>query len=410
MASEPSPDTALQSVLPLSYNSTFQSVSDVISSTSDVQMDHFHFSLQTLYPLLQENEDSSQVTERKSLTSIVTHVEFLLWRLNDVEISLHPFLSHWVDTVARLQERLGSASVHTGADKEAHFAWAMAMKTRLEVIRALLSDQGDSLRGETPQSLLERAMKGKPVELAQATEWLYETGVWDRPPPTTTTTTTTTHIPLVAADPNDDLDSGSSKPSTTYAAAAMRNGTTTSSAPSAMASSAPARPPTPLSALRAALAADAPATLDHLAHLPPSLPSLEAVTQFVTSGLARAHGVDAARFARDYAQACLRHLEGLTAGADEQRRAGAAGAALLADGGEGAPAADRAEVARLVALLVLFMRSLMDKGVLDFAALEWEWREVFVRYVWVPEVRDIRAAFGFDESDWWTGEGGDVGG
>jgi len=400
MSLEALPDTVLQSVLPVSYNSTFESVSDAISSTPEAQNDSFDFSLQTLYPLLQDTEDSTQITERKNLTSIVTHAEFLLWRLNEVDISLHPFLSHWVDTVARLQGRLASASVHTGADKEAHFAWAMAMKTRLEVIRALLEGQGDSLHSETPQSLLERAMKGKPVKLEQATEWLYETGVWDRPPPTTT-------MPFT-----DEPSSSSSSTATTlsYAAVALRNGTASinTSTPSLPAAAAAAAAPTPLSTLRAALAADAPATLDHLAHLPLALPSLETITQLLASGAARAHGVDEPRFARDYVQRCLRQLEGATA---------ALAAAGVDEGGEergaGRDPVDRAEVARLVALLVLFMRSLMDKGVVDFHALEWEWREVFVRYVWVPEVRDIRAVFGFDEagaSGWWTaGVGGGIG-
>jgi hypothetical protein len=90
-----------------------------------------------------------------------------------------------------------------------------------------------------------------------------------------------------------------------------------------------------------------------------------------------------------------------------------------ADGGAGV--VGREEIARLVTLLLLFMRSLYRKGIVARASLDWELQELCVRYIWVEEVREFRkgfrpdlrvggGAFGDEAEEGWVDVGGMEGG
>lgn len=391
----------MQEPLQSSYNASFDQVYANVTGSLD-KSDAFQFSLQQLYPLLESLENTSPVPDRKPLTSAVTHAEFLLWSLNDVDIKVHPFLSHWVETVLRLQEKLASgagagirkSSNSNGEDKEANFAWAMAMKTRLEVIRCILAVDTKVLGQETPQSLVERAMNGRSVDVKQALEWLYEGGVWDRPSPALPDPFLSSSEPpglstrtKSSDQPQPPLKNGTDNPPTT-------DSTIPDTPPEPPPSKLPKADET-LKDLRAALALDPTSTILDLRHLPIALPNLETITTFLTSPLPSDYAIDAASFSRDYIQHCLRTLEAKTVPVDADDPFAAAVRGI-----------DREEVGRLVRLLLLFMRSLLDKGVCGFGELEWEFREVFVRYVWVPEVREMREVFGVDEMGWWEEDGG----
>jgi len=53
----------------------------------------------------------------------------------------------------------------------------------------------------------------------------------------------------------------------------------------------------------------------------------------------------------------------------------------------------RDEIARLVTLLLLFVRSLYRKGIVARVSLDWELQELCVRYIWVEEVREFKKVF-----------------
>lgn len=377
-------DDALRSLLQSSYNGTFRLVYDQLSRSLDSKTDAFQFCLQCLYPMLQDLESGEPVTDRKILTSAVTHGEFLLWRLHDVDVKVHPFLSHWVETVLRLQERLSSGG--RGDDKEANFAWAMAMKTRLEVIRCVLSGDGEALQAETPQALLEKAMKGRPVDVKEATEWLYETGVWDRP--------ASTSLPAPEVDIANPYSATGARLNVSWPDIRNNGASGKAKAPEI-----PATPPDPpgkaskadeqLKDLQNAFAIDPTSTLLDLRHLPISISNLESINLFLTSTIPVEYGIDTAGFSREYVQHCLRSMETLSTTRE--------------DPFQDAPT-ERDEISRLVRLLLLFMRNLLDKSIASYQALEWEFREIFVRYVWVPEVREMRELFGVGEQGWWQDE------
>jgi hypothetical protein len=215
---------------------------------------------------------------------------------------------------------------------------------------------------------------------------LYETGVWDRPSPTSSTVpavgvanTSSTGPRWIASWPDIENNGASGK----------------SKAPEI-----PATPPEPpsktsqaeqqLKELQNAFTIDPTSTLLDLRHLPISISNLETINIFLISAIPAEYGIDTADFSRDYVQHCLRSIETLSTTPD--------------DPFEDAPV-DREEVSRLVKLLLLFMRNLLDKSMASYQALEWEFREIFVRYVWVPEVREMRELFGVGEQGWWQDEG-----
>ena len=79
------------------------------------------------------------------MVSLVAHLEYLLYHLNPApSIQVHPFLSHWVETVIRLQNRLPKVTAllrKSGTDDAAVLTWLLVQKTRLEVIRRILADE-----------------------------------------------------------------------------------------------------------------------------------------------------------------------------------------------------------------------------------------------------------------------------
>lgn len=81
------------------------------------------------------------------MVSLVAHLEYLLYHLNPApSIQVHPFLSHWVETVIRLQNRLQKVTAllgKSGTDDAAVLTWLLVQKTRLEVIRRILADETD---------------------------------------------------------------------------------------------------------------------------------------------------------------------------------------------------------------------------------------------------------------------------
>jgi len=79
------------------------------------------------------------------MVSLVANLEYLLYHLNPApSIQVHPFLSHWVETVIRLQNRLPKVTAllgKSGTDDAAVLTWLLVQKTRLEVIRRILADE-----------------------------------------------------------------------------------------------------------------------------------------------------------------------------------------------------------------------------------------------------------------------------
>lgn len=208
-----------------------------------------------------------------------------------------------------------------------------------------------------------------------------------------------------------------------------------------------AKSPLP-SSLLSSFKTDPAATLNELHHLPLTVQSLETITTFLSSSLPQTYSISREDFARNYAQRCLRTLEQLSDHLRQRHRhqtspfpplriplvAEASSSAsspswtsatatyvedTYTDGGSGI--VGREEIARLVTLLLLFMRSLYRKGIVEPASLDWELQELCIRYIWVEEVREFRkgfrpdlgverGGFGDEEEEGWVDVGGMEGG
>ena len=209
-----------------------------------------------------------------------------------------------------------------------------------------------------------------------------------------------------------------------------------------------AKPP-PLSSLHSSFKADPATTLNELHHLPLTVQSLETITAFLSSPLPQTYAISREDFARNYAQRCLRTLEQHSdhlrqhqrhrnspfppsrtsppvAEASSSASPPSWASATVAYGDDaytdtGTGVVGREEIARLVTLLLLFMRSLYRKGIVARASLDWELQELCVRYIWVEEVREFRkgfrpdlgvggGAFGDEGEEGWVDVGGMEGG
>ncbi len=160
--------------------------------------------------------------------------------------------------------------------------------------------------------------------------------------------------------------------------------------------------------VEAALRLDPDYTLHQLTHLPVELPALELWNGLLASKTLDGLVQDTSTVVCDFIQHGLRGIESalepydgsptvlsayggsdfddeLGSGDDDSRSSRSSAHAVLVDrsaDGQG----------RIIRLMVLFVRNLLRKRLVDQSALFFELQELCVRYLWVPEVRDLRAA------------------
>jgi hypothetical protein len=125
--------------------------------------------------------------------------------------------------------------------------------------------------------------------------------------------------------------------------------------------------------------------LQWLIHLPPTLAGLDFLTKILSAGDEpfKLYGVSAAEVAREHLQHALRHIEDLGAAAVHRGETNSAGAGEAPEGGA-------AEQAQAVKVLVVYLRNLIGRGILPLDIVYLDIREVCVRYIFLPEVREFR--------------------
>jgi hypothetical protein len=308
-------------------------------------------------------EQSSRTTSSRHVLAIVVNCEYLLWCLNsDTPLVHNPFLSHWVEAIQRLdvkdaQER--SPPVYTGGDVPVGTA-----ADRVMWIKTLL--QGDDLDywgNCTPSFIsnsLELASLSEPFDLNPYIQMLENEGIYEKTSePDTTASSSTAHTSTDPSSPSRGLE----KPDQSFedSAEVRKQG------------------------ILHMLEKQPDAAIFEITRLPITLTYLDFITTILTDRLLEKHSIDPAAVITQYIQHSLRTVERM----DKPPSPSSESNAELCAHPETLEYGKEAQ-SRCILLLLLFIKSLIRKGLIELDVLFYEIAEITVRYVWIKEVREFR--------------------
>jgi hypothetical protein len=287
-------------------------------------------------------------------TSLSLYCEWLLWQLyEDVPLRHNPFLSHWVEALQRLNHYF--------------IAWEEAFRTdepdtqaeefvaqRILFIQMLLdgSNKGwlDSTVDVVSDELYDRwnaafEVEDEPFNLQPYVRMLEEEGIYDAP--ASAPLDGDKHIHKLQDNTPPSLNNTSQD----WKEDILRN-----------------------------LDNHPDIALAELSHLPLSLPTLDFLTTLLADRTLETHAIDPAPVINSCIQSMLRSVErmGQLPTREEEE-----------DAGNVAPWGKDTQ-REAVQLLLLFIKSLIRKGLVGMEVLYFEIQEICVRYVWIREVREFR--------------------
>jgi hypothetical protein len=272
------------------------------------------------------------------------HCEYQLYRANiQTPLRYNPWLSHWVEVVQTEQTKFNISSSN-GQASQSSPTLDEIRKTRAEFVKTILEDYS-SLQEEhrTPAALFQElgSSPSKLFDLAPYIHMLEEEGIYE---------------PF-----NNSIKESSTAPSRDENKVSLQQDSIPSRAD-----------------LLVALKDDHLAALDQLTALPINLKSLELINSLLFSGALDDY--DPPILMHNFIQQALRKIESRDTVTTNQDIAMTPASMNV----------DLDEQARAVKLLVLFMRNLISRNVVNPQAIFFEIQEICVRFIWVKEVRDFR--------------------
>ena len=136
-----------------------------------------------------------------------------------------------------------------------------------------------------------------------------------------------------------------------------------------------------------------------LVRLPVNLKALDFINKVVTSDIPAKFERKPADLARDFLQHALRKIENMNGSGSDTPRSHSP---LLSDsprsasrffpaGSAGDVHASKEDMIRAIDLLIVFLRNVISRAVLNLDEAFLDVNEICVRYIWLPQVRDFRA-------------------
>ncbi|KAF1918335.1 hypothetical protein BDU57DRAFT_445821 [Ampelomyces quisqualis] len=312
------------------------------------QQSDFEISLR-IKNALDKHEEMARTEPSARVLAILINCEYLLWHLNkDTPLRHNPFLSHWVEAVQRLE-----ALAAQGKTTENYLSTEMINSTRLLWIKTIL--QGEDLESwarHTPKAVGKHLRDGglrHKFDLQTYIRMLEEEGIYEKTPdpaPQDCTGSEQWRIELspeeVAQQKKDDI---------------LRN-----------------------------LAEDPESAIFNITRLPITLSYLDFLTTILADRTLEKHSIDPAPVITQYIQHALRTVERM------DKPPSPSSDNIPEDLREESDSMEYGKEAqsRCILLLLLFIKSLIRKRLVELDVLFYEIAEITVRYVWIREVREFR--------------------
>lgn len=309
----------------------------------------------------------------KKVLAVLINGESQLWELyKDIPLRHNPFLSHWVEAIQRLDalqvERKLVPNGHADISKEKiTVARALWIKT---LMRAIDEQAGIDLN-VSPMDISHTLVRDglHPVfDLRPYIRILEQEGIYEARP-----------IPDGAEDTSSVAPLSEDKDNRPHAASNHVRREDSHESFQQWKEKVPQK-----------LQDDPNQAIFELTHLPIEISSLDYLTTLLTDRTLEKHSIDPDLVVTQYIQHALRTVE-------RMEKAPASTPDEFETSQVGLPMEFKSELeygkeaqSRAVRLLLLFMKSLIRKGLVSMEILYFEIQEICVRYVWIKEVREFR--------------------
>jgi hypothetical protein len=294
-------------------------------------------------------EEFARTEPSAGVLAVLINCEHLLWLLNESTPLRHnPFLSHWVEAVQRLDQSAAHAKT-----AEEGISTEMINSTRVLWIKTLL--QGEQLRSWeqfTPKAvgnhLRNTGLKNE-FDLQVYIRMLEEEGIYEKATDAKLRDRTGNTRPRIEPSPEELAQQQKDH--------ILRN-----------------------------LASDPETAIFDITRLPITLTYLDFLTTILANRTLEKHSIDPAPVVTQYIQHALRTVERMdkppSPSSDNVPEE-------LREESERMGYGKEAQ-SRCILLLLLFIKSLIRKGLVELDVLFYEIAEITVRYVWIKEVREFR--------------------
>lgn len=338
-------------------------------------------------------EDISLSHPSHAVLSVFLNCEYQIRRLYEGDpLRVHPFLSHWVEAIARLDH--GSherhirrpARYHTQDDRQATSEEITGV--RLRFLKHMLEFGGEELASRTPKSLLDDGSwsSSNNFELERYTRMLVEEGVYDAPDGTSLEGDNVTGDSATepAGLPKNNPSTGPPAEESDLSNGWQEIRRQEEFAP-------PGQNCHWIDSLRSKLEASRGDALAELSRFPIDVSHLDLLTRIVQSNLLEEYSIQAAELICNFLGHALRTVEQMG-----ERAVGTPADASTPEPDElpRGPDAQKAALQKLI----LFITNLIRKGLVPRETLVYDAQEIWTRYAWIKDVRDFKIFFEFGDA------------
>ncbi|KAF2199563.1 hypothetical protein GQ43DRAFT_473534 [Delitschia confertaspora ATCC 74209] len=335
---------------------------------------------------LDELEGRVKAEPSMSNLAVILNCEYQLYKLYEpTPVRYHPFLSHWVEAIQKLQSKwanvaleggagagAGAGAVATGGN-DALLDYRLVHKTRCLVIFEYLlnGNRGSSLATKTPRSLCETLPSSDyELDVEPFITMLEEEGIYDKP----------VSAGLLSIPPSLPSPSPEKLESTSRGISRDRS----------------SKLNLWKEKLLELLETSPESAVEKLTHLPIELPFLDFLTTLLQENMLQNTSIEPFPVVHDFIQHSLRLIEEMGESSSNTSPEPSISAPTLGLANGDVPEEFASETphgrdaqARAVKLLLLFIRNLVRKGLLSPGDIYFEISEICVRYVWIKEVREF---------------------
>ncbi|KAF2000948.1 hypothetical protein P154DRAFT_554000 [Amniculicola lignicola CBS 123094] len=312
--------------------------------------------------------------------AILLNCEYLLYELNkSTPLRINPFLSHWVEAAQRFSHASAKTAKPKDHRQEQQLDASDINAARVEMIALILqTSQGSSegLSTLSPSAIHEMVCNSKQapkLDLEPYIRMLEEEGIYEK---------NSLAPPILSMENLEE--------------------SVTEGAETTKAGKSGVRVLDWKDELRALLRDDLIAAVSELTHLPLELTYLDFLTTLLMDKTLENLSIEPLPVVCDYIQHALRQVEHMVQSPRNESTDPFADQRAVASDGTGSGAQGRDAQIRGVKLLLLFIRNLVRRALVDPGDLYFEIQEICVRYVWIKEVREFRAFIekGSEGTEW----------
>ncbi|KAF1833412.1 hypothetical protein BDW02DRAFT_500730 [Decorospora gaudefroyi] len=321
-------------------------------------------------------EEKARAEPSWPVLAVLLNCEYALWRINEaIRIEFNPFLSHWIEALLRLEKELTEATTIKAARGifSDHNATDAITTEEIGRTRAVWIKWVVGGRPSRPSHLspliIYRAVCTEDFSLPDFDTHYYiqvlvDTEVWDKPRELQVPGVPTQKQNTIskAKRESDESTAQQAKSSEQWQDVLLRK-----------------------------IKEDRFTAVRELRCLPLTISSLDFLTTLVTDGTLEKYEIESAFTIMHYVQHALRLVERMEAPPPTSEQDMSTNGTV--DGGDNmSPVMEYGKEAqsRAVKLLLLFIKNLIRKDLLEPICLAWEINEICVRYIWVKEVRDFK--------------------